>query len=197
MRTRPPKLTDPAEVERICRAYLDDCAVDRERQTVILKSGAHATYGEWPSTEGLALALGISYGTLMRYISQAPDNGGEGDYRGRESVPPSNSPSEILSSIQDTDSTALITGDRGDTRDDLDTQDEYEHAQREIRETLARVRVEIIRTITQATDNGLIDSKIAQLRLARLGVAVKAEGDTGRKLELVGYTADEISDLFK
>ena len=189
-------LTDPAEVEVTCQKYLDDCKADREANTVTLKSGARMTYGSWPSTEGLALALGISYGHLMRLISKAPDNGGEGDYRGCGGVAPietDNESNEVCT--QDT----LGNVDTRDVRDSVKVirDRERKEAQQEICETLARVRLEIIREVTEAADCGLIDSKVAQLRLARLGIAAKVEADNSRKVEIVGYSAEDISALFK
>lgn len=196
MRTRPPKLQDPAEVERICRKYLDDCAADRANQTHTLKSGALVTYGEWPSYEGLSLALGIDVRTLERYISKAPVDGGEGGYRGCRGVPSSNSQTDSLNSTKETDSTALKTGDIVYTQECVDYVDGgYEDAHFEICRILARVKTEIIQQVTNGADSGQIDSKVAQLRLGRLGIVGKVEGDNTRKIEFVNYTADEVKAL--
>ena len=188
------KLTDPDEVERICKKYLDDCRDSREKNMVILKSGAKHTYGKWPSTEGLALALDISYGHLMRLISKAPDNDNDPE---RERT---YGESESVSLLEtDNESNELSTQDGVNTDVDDSTGNYakgYREAQRAISETLARVRMQIIDEVTEGSDSGMIDSKIAQLRLSRLGIAAKVEQDNTRKVEIVGYTPAEIGELF-
>ena len=191
MRTRPPKYTDPDEVERICQKYLDDCKKSRDDNMVTLKNNSRMTYGSWPSTEGLSLALGISHGHLLRLISQAPDSSErERTYGDRESV-------SLLETLNE--SNELSTQDGVNTLDHVvRNQDdlEYENAQNDIREVLARVRVEIIRQVTEAADSGMIDSRIAQLRLSRLGIAAKVEQDNTKKIEFVNYDADDMKALF-
>lgn len=192
------KLTDPDEVERICQKYLADCKKSRDDNIVTLKNNSRMTYGKWPSTEGLALALDISYGHLMRLISKAPDNGGEGDYRGCGGVPSSNDLAIDGDTAQDTVSTDRSSSSNADNAKSSDrVSDGYQEAQRAISECLARVRLQIIDEITEGADTGMIDSRIAQLRLSRLGIAAKVEQDNTRKVEIVGYTPDEIGDLFK
>jgi hypothetical protein len=202
MRTRPPKYTDPAEVERICQKYLDDCKQSREENMVTLKSGAMHTYGKWPSTEGLALALGISYGHLMRLISEATDSyERERTYGESESVSLSSDLALDGDTTQDTvsldrSSVSSTSTDKSDIDSSLDADKEYEEAQKQIRAALARVRLRIIEEITDAADSGMIDSKVVQLRLSRLGIAAKVEQDNTRKVEIVGYTPKEIGELF-
>lgn len=191
------KLTDPEEVERICQKYLEDCRISRENNMVTLKNNSRMTYGKWPSTEGLALALDISYGHLMRLISKAPDNGGEGDYRGCEGVLSSNDLDLDGDSVQDTVSTDRSSSSNADSsKSSKLVSDGYQEAQRAISECLARVRLQIVDEITEGADSGQIDSKIAQLRLSRLGIAAKVEQDNTKKIEFVNYDADDMKALF-
>ena len=187
------KLTDPGEVDRICQKYLEDCRISRENNMVILKNNSRMTYGKWPSTEGLALALDISYGHLMRLISKAPDHDNderERTYGESESVSTSNDLAIDGDSTLDTPSTV------SDALSNVLVSKEYQEAQRAVSECLARVRLRIIDEITEGADSGQIDSRIAQLRLSRLGIAAKVEQDNTRKVEIVGYTASEINELF-
>ena len=80
--------------------------------------------------------------------------------------------------------------------EECEEEEGYKIAQQQIRETLARVRLEIIRQVTEAADCGMIDSKIAQLRLSRLGIAAKVEQDNTKKIEFVNYDADDMKALF-
>lgn len=191
------KLTDPKEVERICQKYLDDCKQSRDDNMVTLKNNSRVTYGSWPSTEGLALALKIGYSTLMRYISQAPDEDErERTYGDRESVSPSNDLA-LDSSIALDNPSSLSTPDSECRKiEECEGKEGYENAQKAIRECLARVRLEIISQITDAADSGMIDSKVVQLRLSRLGIAAKVEQDNTKKIEFVNYDADDMKALF-
>ena len=80
--------------------------------------------------------------------------------------------------------------------EECEEEEGYKIAQQQIRETLARVRLEIIRQVTEAADSGMIDSRIAQLRLSRLGIAAKGEQDNTKKIEFVNYDADDMKALF-
>lgn len=201
MRTRPHKLQDPDEVERICRQYLDNCAESRAAARVQVKNGEYRTYGKWPSMVGLALALGIDKGTLQRYIAaHKPDNDIERErtYGESESVLSSNSRTDNLSVAQDTSSCDLIALDasNADKQYKSDSDIEYEEAQRQIRGTLARTRDEIEDTIFQGSSTGLIDSRTAAMLLGSFGYSDKPTQDNTKKIEFVNYDADDMKALF-
>jgi len=151
---------------------------------VTLKNGSLWTYGRWPSLEGLALKLGISERVLYRYLAESRKQE-QLDDRERETI---ESESSTLDSF--TNSNTKSTTELSIYRK------EAENVQERIRHTLARTRQEIIATIMQGGQCGLMDAHICSILLGRYGITAKEEHtEGGTRVLIEGITSGDAEEL--
>lgn len=148
---------------------------------VTLKNGSFWTYGRWPSLEGLAIKLGISDALLHRYLQQARKMDQLDDMRER-----TYGESESVSNASNTSSVKSLSVYRL----------EAENVQEEIRDILARTRQEIIATVMQGGQCGLMDAHICSILLGRFGITATAQQtNDGQRVLIEGITTGDAAEL--
>ena len=149
---------------------------------VTLKNGSLWTYGRWPSLEGLAIKLGISDRVLFRYLQEARKADQLDEYERERTY----GESESVTNVNNTTSTKYLSVYRMDA----------EKAQEDIRHVLARTRQEIIATVMQGGQCGLMDAHICSILLARFGITAAADkqGD-GQSVLIEGITSGDAAEL--
>lgn len=147
--------------------------------TVQLKNGSLWTYGRWPSLEGLAIRLNISDRVLYRYLQDSRKSE-QVDERERDLE------SERVSNVSNTSGVKSLSLYR----------QESENVQEVITQTLARTRQEIIATIMQGGQCGLMDAHICSILLGRFGITATAEKNSdGQRVLIEGIAAGDAAEL--